>query len=128
MTQNRSRPMTLYTFYTIMWGLSEYTENTRSCIRTDTGQDRWLYIRSALLLGLRSAGVGTLIRGPRPCFAHRPDYSSVFPYGLGPTNYNSSVNIRTIYGCTTLFYRVRYDICVLSWLCEYTESYKKYTL
>ena len=24
-----------------MWGLSEYTENTRSCIRTDTGQDRW---------------------------------------------------------------------------------------
>ena len=26
-----------------------------------------------------------LILRPRPCFAHRPDYSSVFPYGLGLT-------------------------------------------
>ena len=58
MTQYRSRPMTLYTFYTIMYGLSKYTENTRSCIRTNTGQDRWLYIRFTLLLGLRSADVG----------------------------------------------------------------------
>ena len=154
--------MTLYTFYTSIGDLSEYTKNTRSCNMTYTGHDRWLYKRftqlgeisqntlntlntrsctmtytghhqwlhkrRTQLLGLRSAGVGILIRRPRPCFAHRPDYSSVFTYGLGSTNYNSSINIRTIYGCTTLAYRARYDICVLSWLCEYTESYMKYTL
>ena len=127
-TRYRSRPTTLYTFYTIMWGFSEYTKNTRSCILTHTDHDRWLYKRLTQLLGLRSAGVGILIRRPRPCFSHRPDYSSVFTYGLGPTYYNSSINIRTIYGYTTFALRARYDICVLSWLCVYTESYMKYTL
>ena len=127
-TQYRPRPTTLYTSYTIMRGSSEYTKNTQSCNVTNTGHDRWLYKRLTQLLGLRSAGVGILIRRPRPCFVHRPDYSSVFTYGLGPTYYNSPVYIRTIYGCITLAYRARYEILVLSWLCEYTESYMKYTL
>ena len=72
--------------------------------------------------------VGILIRRPRPCFAHRSDYRSVFTYGLGLTYYTSSVNVRTIYGCITLSYIARYDILVLNWLCEYTESYMNHTL
>ena len=51
-----------------------------------------------LLLGLRSTGVGLLTPQSRPYSAHRPDYSSVFTYDLGHTNYNSSVNTKTIYG------------------------------
>ena len=56
--QNRSRPTTLYTFYTIMQSSSEYTKNTRSCIITYTGHDRRLYKRLTQLSGLRSTGVG----------------------------------------------------------------------
>ena len=56
--QYRSLPTTLYTFYTIMCESSEYTKNTRSCTMTWTGHDRWLYKCLALLLGLRSTGVG----------------------------------------------------------------------
>ena len=37
--------MTLDTFYTSIGDLPEYTINTRSCIRTYTGHDRWLYKR-----------------------------------------------------------------------------------
>ena len=49
----------LYTrLYTIMWGSSEYTKNTRSCTMTWTGHARWLYKRLTLLLGLRSTVFG----------------------------------------------------------------------
>ena len=41
--QDRSRPTTLDTFYTIIQSSSEYTKNTRSCIITYTGHDRRLY-------------------------------------------------------------------------------------
>ena len=40
------------------WNPSEYTENTRSCIMTSSGHDRWLYRRPTQVLGLRSTGVG----------------------------------------------------------------------
>ena len=63
-----------------------------------------------------------LVQHPRPCFAHRPDSSSVFTQGLGPTQYNRSINIRLIYDCMIPFYITRYDIS-----CEYTESIMQYT-
>ena len=43
LTQYRSRPVTLYTFHTNIWGLPEYTKNTRSYTMTYTGDDRRLY-------------------------------------------------------------------------------------
>ena len=55
-----------------------------------------------------------LIQHPRPCFAHRPDSSSVFTEGLGLTQYNRSINIRLICDCIMPAYRARYDIIVLS--------------
>ena len=79
----RSRPTTLYTSYVIMQSSSEYTKNTQSCIITYTGHYRRLYKRLAQLLGLPVDRRRYLIRRPQPCFAHRPDYSSVFTYGLG---------------------------------------------
>ena len=57
-----------------------------------------------------------LIRQPRPCFAHHPDYSSVFTYGLGPTEYNHSINIWSICDCIIPAYRASYDKMVLSWV------------
>ena len=91
----------------------EYTENTRSCIITSTGHDRLLYLCSTQELGLRSTG--SVSNTPtRPCFAHRPDYSSVFTYGLGLTQYNCSGNIRMISGYRTLAYRASHNIIVLN--------------
>ena len=96
----------------------EYTENTRLCIMASTGHDRQLYIRSIQELGLRSTG--SVSRTPtRPCFAHRPDYSSVFTYGLSLTQYNCSYNIRRISGDRTLTYRASHNITVLS--CLWTQ-------
>ena len=96
----------------------EYTENTRLCITTSTGHDRPLYIRSIQELGLRSTG--SVSRTPtRPCFAHRPDYSYVFTYGLSLTQYNCSNNIRRVSGYRTLAYRASHNITVLS--CLWTQ-------
>ena len=55
----------------------------------------------------------------RPCFAHRPDYSSVFTYGLGLPNITVSNNIRRISGYRTLAYRASHNITVLS--CLWTQ-------
>ena len=55
-----------------------------------------------------------LVQHPRPCFAHRPDYSSAFTKGLGLTQYNRSINIRLIYDCMIPFYITRYDILYLA--------------
>ena len=98
---DRSLPSTLYAFYPVGSSPPEYTENTRLCIMTSTGHDRLLYLRPTQELGLRSTG--SVSKTPtRPCFAHRPDYSSVFTYGLGLTQYNCSNNIRRISGYRTL--------------------------
>ena len=69
----------------------------------------WGSGRPARYLGLQT----------RPCFAHRPDYSSVFTYGLGLTQYNRSTNIRRISGYRTLAYRASHNILVLS--CLWTQ-------
>ena len=69
----------------------------------------WGSGRPARYLGLQT----------RPCFAHRPDYSSVFTYGLGLTQYNCSTNIRRISGYRTLAYRASHNIIVLS--CLWTQ-------
>ena len=112
---DRSLPTTLYVFYPVGSSPPEYTENTRLCIMASTGHDRPLYIRSMQELGLRSTG--SVSRTPtRPCFAHRPDYSSVFTYGLSLTQYNCSYNIRRISGDRTLAYRASHNITVLSCL------------
>ena len=82
--EDRPLPTTLYAFYPVGSRPSECTENTRLCIMTSTGHDRLLYLCSTQELGLRSTG--SVSNTPtRPCFAHRPDYSSVFTYGLGLT-------------------------------------------
>ena len=113
--QDRSLPPTLYAFYPVGSSPPEYTENTRSCIMTSTGHDRLLYLCSTQELGLRSTG--SVSNTPtRPCFAHRPDYSSVFTYGLGLTQYNCSGNIRMISGYRTLAYRASHNIIVLNCL------------
>ena len=54
--------------------------------------------------------IGYLVQYPRPCFAHRPDSSSVFTSGLGLTQCNHSINISLIYDCMIPFYITRYDI------------------
>ena len=82
---------------------------------TSTGDDRPLYKCSTQGLGLQSTG--SVPKTPtRPCFAHRPDYSSVFTYGLGLNQYNCSGNIRVISGYRTLAYRASHNIIVLSCL------------
>ena len=119
---DRSLPSTLYAFYPVGSGPPEYTENTRLCIMTSTGHDRLLYLRPTQELGLRSTGSvsKTLTRS---CFAHRPDYSFVFTYGLSLTQYNCSNNIRRISGYRTLAYRASHNITVLSLFMNTTESY-----
>ena len=92
---DRSLPTTLYAFYPVGSSPSEYTENTRLCIMTSTGHDRLLYNPNRSLpttLYMFHTRIGApvdrrryLILRPRPCFVHRPDYSSVFTYGLGLT-------------------------------------------
>ena len=110
-----SLPTTLYAFYPVGSSPPEYTENTQLCIMTSTGHDRLLYIRSTQELGLRSTD--SVSKTPtRPCFAHRPDYSSVFTYGLGLTQYNCSNNIRRISSYRALAYRASHNITVLSCL------------
>ena len=52
----------------------------------------------------------------RPCFAHRPDYSSVLTQGLGRTQYNCSDNSRMIYNYRALAYRAGYNIYILNCL------------
>ena len=85
---------------------------------TSTGHDRLLVKVPHKNLGLRSTG--SVSETPtRPCFAHRPDYSSVFTYGLGLTQYNCSYNIRRISGARTLAYRASHNITVLS--CLWTQ-------
>ena len=112
---DRSLPTTLYASYPVGSSPPEYTDNTRLCIMASTGHDRPLYISSIQELGLRSTG--SVSRAPtRPCFAHRPDYRSVFAYGLGLTHYNWSNNIRRISGYRTLAYRASHNITVLSCL------------
>ena len=116
--QDRLLPTTLYAFYPVGSSPPEYTENTRLCIMTSTGHDRLLYIRSTQELGLRSTG--SVSKTPtRPCFVHRPDYSFVFTYGLGLTQYScflSSFLILRISGYRTLAYRASHNITVLSCL------------
>ena len=52
----------------------------------------------------------------RPCFAHRPDYSSVLTQGLGRTQYNCSGNSRMICSYRALAYRAGHKISILNCL------------
>ena len=69
-----------------------------------TGRDRLI-----IIVPRRNGGSGRPARSlelrARSCFAHRPDYSSVFTQGLGLTQYNCLGNIRMIFGYRTLAYR-----------------------
>ena len=98
----------LHTRFTRLGKLSQYTLKIhgrvlwRQPVATGSG-------RPARSLELRA----------RSCFAHRPDYSSVFTKGLGLTQYNCIGNIRMIFGYTALAYRANNNITVLS--CLWTQ-------
>ena len=88
---------------------SKYSKKHTVMYMTSTGHDRLLTKDPRKNLGLRSTA--SVSNTPtRPCFAHRPDYSSVFTYGLSRTQYNCSNNIRRISGYRTLAYRASHNI------------------
>ena len=116
--QDRLLPATLYTFYPAGYNPSDYTKNTRSCIwPRPVTTDYLLRIRTRIWGSGRPASVSNT--PTRPCFTHRPDYSSVFTYGLSHTQYDCSNNIRRISGYRTLAYRASPNITVLS--CLWTQ-------